>query len=191
MLIKTLDLSTRTGWARDDPNSPGRPVSGVFRCPGSIGDSTAGYNFGSAFARFEEWLRKDLTDDRPDIVVKEAPLKLLHPKAGWGANGKMEAKLVTSQNTIRLLLGLDAAVELVCNQLKINVYEVNVQKVKSHFVRGGAKKEEMVARCRQLGWDCGSDDNRADAMALWSFAKATLDPAWSPMSTPLFGRKGV
>lgn len=186
--LLALDVSTRTGWAIDDRLRLGVPESGLFRCPGSLGGRDEGYDFGRTFHAFEVWLRRFIEERRPDVIAKEEPLRLLHPKTRFGAKGKMEAALVTSQTTIRCLLGLDAVVEKVAFEFKIDCYDANVQKIKKYFVRGGAEKSEMMARCKLLGWDHGGDDNRADAMALWAYAKSISDPKFAPMTTPLFGR---
>lgn len=187
--ILALDISTRCGWAFDRLAYPGQPESGLWRCPGSLGSREEGYDYGQSFAFLERKLRAFIEDRRPGMIVKESPLKLLHPKKGFGHDGKMQASLVTSQATIRCLVGLDAIVEKVAHQCGVPAYDVNVQEVKAYFVRGGATKEEMVRRCELLGWDCHGDHNEADAMAIWSLGKARIDPKFSPMTTPLFGRK--
>ena len=48
-------------------------------------------------------------------------------------------------------------------------------------------KRATVERCRKLGWQC-DDDNQGDALALWSFACAQIDPTQALMVSPLFNR---
>lgn len=186
--ILALDVSTRAGWSIDSRLHPGTPESGLFRCPGSLGSQEEGYDFGRTFLAFERWLRVFIEERRPSMIAKEEPLKLLHPKLDRDGRGRMTAKLTTSQNTIRCLMGLDGIVEKVACEFKLPCYDKNVQSIKAYFVRGGCDKSEIMKRCDLLGWRHDGDDNRADAMALWALAKSLVDPKFSPMTTPLFGR---
>jgi hypothetical protein len=42
-------------------------------------------------------------------------------------------------------------------------------------------------QCRRLGWDF-RDDNAADALAIWSYACALIDPQTALKTVPLFNR---
>ena len=73
---------------------------------------------------------------------------------------------------------------------QIEAYAVN--DVRGHFLgeRGLPRIDAKLAaieRCRKLGWQC-LNDNEGDALALWSFACAKVDPTTALMVSPLFNR---
>lgn len=176
--ILALDISQRcTGFAHDSPHI-GRPLTGVFRAPRPEGCADDGWDYGQTFARYFDWLDGTLATIQPAICAFEAPLNVV---------GQNRSNRPTSQTTVRILFGLAAITELALARRGIRTYECNLSTVKKHFAgHGRAEKEAMVSRCRQLGWTIENAD-AADAAAVWAYMKATVDPAWAPRSTPLFG----
>lgn len=187
MIVLALDIATRTGFAHDNP-AGGPPLGGVLRIPSPLpiyskdGGATS-WEYGACYKTFHVDLSKLVASVRPEIGVFEAPINIIAGKDG-------KRKVQTSQTTIRLLFALAGIAELVFAQHDIPISETNITTVKKHFAgHGHAEKPAMLARCRQLGWDCNGDHNTADAMAIWSLAKSLLDPKWRPgLGTPLFGR---
>ena len=107
-------------------------------------------------------LRDLFSANLPDAVYIEQPVR-------GGMN------MQTNANTLLVLQGLYMAVHAICGPYGVRTSESHVQTVRKHFV-GAARpenpKKAVLERCYALGWlepDC-KDDNRADALALWSFA---------------------
>ena len=50
-------------------------------------------------------------------------------------------------------------------------------------------KRAVLATCGMLGWEA-ADNNCADALALWSYTAALINPVTALQTTPLFGPKG-
>lgn len=173
--IIALDLSSAcTGIAYDGPDGA-RPVSSSYRLPraGAAGD------YGLGYAAFRAYLACRVERAKPVLIAFEAPLQVI------GAHASSRR---TNQATVRILFGLAAITEEVAGAFGIACAEVNIATIKKHFAgHGRADKRDIIARCRQLGWE-PRNDNEADAMALWAYAKALREPGWSPRATPLFGR---
>lgn len=175
--ILALDIALRTGYAHDGAR-PGVPVTGIYDCRSTRGDFKTGYHLGETFEMFRRWLIRTVDEVKPHEIVFEAPVNILHG-------------IKSNQQTVRVLFGLAAMAEAVAYELDFPISEGNIGAIKKHFAgTARAQKPDMVARCKQLGWDIGMkpDHNRADAAALWSMTKSIRDPKWSPMSTPLFAR---
>ena len=71
------------------------------------------------------------------------------------------------------------------------IIAVSVLDVRGHFIsQRGLKRDEakraVANMCRVLGWEA-ADSNAADALALWSYACASVHPARALDVTPLFG----
>ena len=182
-VILALDIATVSGFAHDS-DAPGMPIFGHFRAPGSRAGVDGGFDFGGCFAGFHAFLRAKIAAVTPSIIVYEAPLNMV-------GRGKVAAQGLTNQNTLRLLFGYAAYAEGAAKEAGIPCYEKNIATVKKYLTQDGhATKEQMMRRCRMLGWQVSTDDE-ADACGLWALSKATLDPKWGPSSTPLFGRKAA
>lgn len=165
-----LDVATRSGFAIDADGGT-RPRLGTFRVPAN------GEDIGQPCSRFQRWLTDMLTTHRPDMVGFEAPLVM---------SGRNGSKVRTNIFTVRLLFGLATMVEVVCHDTGITCREVNVQQVKKSFAgHGRAEKTDMIARCRELGWD-PKDHNEADAAAGWAQMKTLYVPGWAAKATPMF-----
>jgi len=187
-VVLALDIATNSGAAFDSPIH-GVPITRLIKLPRSEHDGPKDnknktLSFGPKFSKFRSELVRLIIEVKPALIVYEAPLQILRPGM-VDEDGK--PKIRTTMDTIRVLLGLAALAEEVACSMDVPCEEARIDKIKRHFTGNSrAKKEDVVARCRQLKWDCGGDHNRADAAALWSMAKSMKDPAWSPISTPLF-----
>ena len=173
MLILALDLATKTGWARGRIGEP--PEFGSVR----FGNASSDQNiiFGAALA----WTSKFLAERLPDALYIEA---LLPPQAMLNK---------TSRQVRDRLAGLHGVVRGVAQLRGVERIEIcTVGDVRAHFIgdrglkRARAKGETML-QCRRLGWDA-KDDNQGDALAIWSYAGALIDPQTALKTVPLFNR---
>lgn len=171
MRVLAIDCGTTSGAAFDGVD--GRPVAQTWRGAAHALDPD---EFGPRYTAFRQWIEDLINVARPDLIAFEAPL-VLHG-----------SRTMTNPNTARVLLGLAAIAEQVADAYGIRCCEVHVSTIKKFWTgTGRAEKSAMVARCRQLGWQV-QNDNEADAMALFAFAKASVDPKWQALTTPMFGR---
>ena len=91
----------------------------------------------------------------------------------------------------RRTFGLDAIAKLVARQHRLRIQEYAVQEVARFFIGSGGlksneKKRRTKAACEQIyGWKPVTLDE-ADAIALWVFAEAKLDPLSRRAAGPLF-----
>jgi hypothetical protein len=166
-----LDLATQTGWAEGVP--AGQPRYGSIRL------APQGATTSEIFGGLIRFLGQRLQAFPPSLVVFEAPMT----PANMGGH--------TNIRTIRVLIGLVAVAEGVCNRMGVPVKEVTVGDVRQHFIgtrrlKSAEAKRAVIKQCRMLGYD-PSDDNAADALAGWHYATAILDPRTAHRSTPLFG----
>ena len=179
-----LDLATATGFAHNGADPDGPPVTGLFRMASAQKADGGGTDYGRTFAGFAVKLREKLAEIRPAVVAAEAPLHMI------GQGSKAE-KFMTNQSTVRILYGFAAIAEAEAFLHGAEFFEAQARMIKHYFV-GSAKasKDDMIRRCRLLGWECGGDHNRADAAALWAMTRSTLEPGFAPRATSLFGRGG-
>jgi hypothetical protein len=172
--ILALDIATNCGWARGHIH--GVPAAGSI----SFGKANASAN--AVFANGLKWIA-DLLDPRPrpDVVIVEA---MLPPDAKVGN---------TSRATRDRLAGLHAIVRAVAYLRTIpEIKEATVGDVRDHFLgtrtmKSRAAKAETVTRCLQLGWPA-TDEDAADALALWSYARSLIDPQYALVVSPLFNK---
>jgi hypothetical protein len=173
-LILALDVATRCGYALGRLGET--PIAGSVR----FGNSSSDENV--IFAAALDWASQFLAPQpRPDIVMIEAML----PADAM--------KNHTSRAVRDRLAGLHGVIRAVAQLRGIGKIEsCSVGDVRSHFIgHRGAKREhakrQTMRRCACLGWDC-KDDNAADALAVWSYACALIDPALALRLTPLFNK---
>jgi len=164
--ILALDLATNAGFALGDSN--GKPTSWSKRLKSPEDEPER------AFKKLGIELRDVFALETPDIVVVEAPMSM-------GGMVKLDEesdrgfKFTSNPNTIYMLTGLVGVVFGICGPYGIMARKANVQKVRKDFLgvsRPKDPKRVVLDRCHQLGWlerSC-RDDNRADALALWSWA---------------------
>jgi len=170
--ILAIDAATITGWARGIVGSA--PEHGTV-------------NFGRAdtgdkvFASCLAWISHELELSLPDQIFIEA---MLPPQAMKGH---------TSRQVRDRLAGLHGVVRAVACKHNILVTAVSVGDIRAHFIgaRGQGRnvaKTNVIERCRALGWNV-RNDNEADAVALWSYACALIDPKSALQVVPLFNKK--
>ena len=173
-LILALDVATRTGWALGRVGET--PRSGSCR----FGHSSSDENviFGAAL----NWASLFLQEQGPpQILMIEA---LLPPDAMRGRTSKaVRDRLAGLHGVIRGVAWLRHVEQIM---------DCTVGDVRAHFIgdrglkRARAKGETML-QCRRLGWDA-KDDNQGDALAIWSYAGALIDPQTALKTVPLFNR---
>jgi hypothetical protein len=177
--ILALDLATQCGWAVDGfkRNARGEtiPLSGSFRAGPAIQD---GMDHGAAYVDLRDRIVDLVSVHKPRFAIFEAPLQFA---------GNSNIKVGSSPATVRKLFGFCAVAEETLTRLGIETYEADVQSVRKHFCgHARAKKPDVARMCRTLCWHY-DDDNAADALALWDFARGALK--LGAQSGPLFGER--
>ena len=149
--ILALDIASTTGWAEGLPGD--RPISGAVQFKG-----TQAERMGAMLA----FLGARLSTFRYRLVIFEAPLD---PR--W--MGK-----ATNFNTSRLLLALSGGAEAVANQTGHTPKEADVGDVRRHMLgcrpKAADAKQMVKDKARALGFE-PRDDNEADAILLWHYAR--------------------
>jgi hypothetical protein len=171
--IVALDLATRTGFAFGPPGAE-RPTSGSVRF------ASPGASHEAIFAGALSWATDQFRDLRPAVIVWEAPLPASFKRGS------------TNADTTTLLFGLPAIVGAVAHLLAIyDVRKAKASDVRHHFIGCNPRRERAkaltISQCRRLGW-APSDDNEADALAIWSYMTAIIDPLSAIRPAPLFAR---
>lgn len=171
MKVMALDLASHTGFAIGAPGDV-RPVSGSMRF------AAPGASYEAMFAGALAWTSTTIEAHKPDLIVWEEPLPT------FMRTGRTTAKVTT------ILYGLPAVVGAVAF-LK-GVYDIRKappRDVRMHFIGGNPKREIgkrlTIQKCQTLGWGV-TDDNEADALALWSYQCALIEPTTSLRVSPLF-----
>jgi hypothetical protein len=173
--ILAIDLATMTGFARGRVGE--LPVAGsiLFGARGATNNAV----FGNALA----WISKLLEPQpRPDLVIMEA---MLPPDA---------MKNHTSRAVRDRLAGLHGVIRGVAYLRGIGeIAEAQVGDVRGHFIFDRQAKREFAKRetlqqCEMMGWQA-ANDHEADALALWSYACALIDPAHALKVVPMFRRR--
>jgi crossover junction endodeoxyribonuclease RuvC len=176
--ILALDIATTCGFARGLVG--GVPDSGSI-CFARSEASSDNAIFGNALAWISQLLEPA---PRPDILIVE---EMLPPDA-------MKGK--TSKAVRDRLAGLHGVIRGVAHLRGIyRIDEATVGTVRAHFIgdrtcKRTIAKRETIAVCERLGWPC-ADDNAADALALWSYACARIDPKLALQVSPLFRKREV
>jgi Holliday junction resolvasome RuvABC endonuclease subunit len=177
MLILALDVATTTGWARGHVG-PHRPTCGSVRFakPGASQLAICG--------RALEWAIETIKPPLPDVVAIE---DLLPPHVTRGKSNK-------DHDLLAHLHGVILGVCFARGVYKVHKYAVG--SIRAHFIdlkscaRGQAKL--MVQRkCKELGWvsqQGDTDDDAADACAVWSYQCGLLDRDHAVRISPLFNR---
>ena len=175
-LVFALDLAARTGYAVGRADNP-PPRSGAVQLK-KPGESPS-----VAFGNLIAWLAECWGDEKPDIVVKEAPLQLQGFKNSFNA-----------QATVRMTHGLHAIVEGMGRRFGVKVYEVHDATIRKHFIgkgRMGSREETkraVIKRAQVLGYMPRglNDSDRADACAVWDYGTASI-----PKKLFLFGEEAA
>jgi hypothetical protein len=162
-LIYALDLGVNIGIAEGNVDEA-RPDSCAFAL------KLAEEGPEVALAALLNQLTWDWEAVRPALVAVEAPLHL----GGF-------AKLGNAEATVRLQYGLHAIVQAVAVKFQTRLVAERSDTIRKHFLGVGRigtraeTKTAVVKRCHMLGYlpkDC-LDDNRADACAVWDWARHT------------------
>jgi Holliday junction resolvasome RuvABC endonuclease subunit len=152
--VLALDLATVTGWCHGVPGA-GTPRIGVIRLRPS---GVTGEAYGAIGAGMEEWLCDLIPIVNPRVIAFEAPL-LRHKGAA----------------AARIALGLAMIVETVAHQFAVRVMENHAGNTRKIVMgKGNPTKEEVVAWCRQRGWQPPTHD-AADAAVLWQLVSDILE----------------
>lgn len=172
--LAALDIATSTGWACGCLGELPRAGSVRF---GVIARDPPDQVFAAAI----EWAAAFFECERPDILILEM---MLPPQAMLNK---------TSRQVRDRLAGLHGVMLGCARRGGVGEFvHVSVGDIRRHFIGDGslkrnAAKREVIRRCVQLGWPA-DDDNAADALAIWSYGCAMLDPTWGLRLTPLFNR---
>lgn len=170
MLILAIDAATNCGFALGKAGE--RPVSWSERMRDRDDDPER------AFRKMGIALRDIFAVNSVDLVAVEAPV---NPRAfiEKDEEAKDGFKFKSNPSTIFMLGGLVASVFALCGPYGIRARMANVQAVRKHFLgvaRPADPKAAVLARCHQLRYlppEC-RDDNRADAVALHSWASGNF-----------------
>ena len=157
-------------------------VDAAATCGFALGDTGAEPRFGSrnftgsnasgeVVARFARFLRVVIERDKPDVLAYEAPYFPMGFRKGPPANAK----------TLRRLLGMAEIVDAIAWDYRVQCYQATAGEVcsyltgKSNWGGRDKKKAATIAAARAWGWPV-TDDNAADACAVWAYAESILDP---------------
>lgn len=148
--ILALDLATVTGWCIGRIGE--RPRFGTWRLKSKDDEpERASRNLGCR-------LRDILSVESIDVIAYEAAIS---------AGGVI--RMGSASRTADMLLQLPGAVQAVAGCYGVFTTKKHVQSVRKAFLgvaRPEFPKEAVIAHCRSLGFDV-SDDNAADAIAIW------------------------
>lgn len=172
-ILLALDLATNIGAACGEPGSTPRAWS--YRLP-STGDDV-----GRFLDVFSDWLIYAINKEQPTDIYFE------------GAFIGMK----TARKTALKLIGLCSVAELIAFRRKLPCFEASNSEVCKYFtgraryphpnknVARRLKKEAVMSKCDRLGWKY-TDDDAADAAALWCFAEHLLCPGLRNIADDLF-----
>ena len=148
MILLTLDIATKTGWA-----------FGASSHDLSFGSVTFDQKtLGARGAAFVAWLSGMICEHHPGDVVFEAPVL---PRK-------------TALATVRILSGLAFACETICFKKNIRCSEAHQQTVRLFVAgRGNASKDDVAAAVSRLGYRPRNHDE-SDAIALWLYSAHAL-----------------
>jgi hypothetical protein len=144
MTTLALDLGSHCGFALLRPD--GRIESGTENFSPGAKDTE-----GARWVKFRRWLiDTKATNERIDRIAYELVVA--------GVPGQVYAAQIYG--------GFVAILQSFCEHHQIAYSGINVSVIKKRWTgNGNAKKPLMIARCRELGFQPG-DDNEADAIAL-------------------------
>ena len=172
-LIWALDVATVTGFASGRAGEKPTAHAVRFVPVGSTSDAL----FGACLDWFGGLIKRG---PLPDILAIE---ELLPPTARRG---------MTSTSAQHRLAGLHGIIRGLARRAKIpQVCSASVLDVRQHFIHTRSlprdqAKRAVLATCGLLGWPA-TDTDSCDALALWSYTAALVNPAWAMEVTPLFG----
>lgn len=154
--VLTLDLATRYGWSRLDPDT-GELLHGAATLRHRVGKNTC-------------------PTTRLRSAVQELSLLLAH--VAWGGRVVVERPTTRAKSAgpIRVANELFAVLRLLSDLLGVaELIEVPVKDLKKFTTdNGNASKDEMVAAVNERWGYSITDDNEADAVALHHYYREVL-----------------
>jgi len=165
--ILALDAATTTGVCKGKPGDIPIFKTKQFRgeehlniCASAIG-----------------WIARELTDDPPDVLYIETPMRI-----GAAIHGKSNAKSIVRLNTLYGILGGAALLK------GIRVVGVDVQQARQAFIgEGQLERDEAKKRClnmcRMLGWPANNGDE-GDAACIWYWGACCEAPRLAAIVHP-------
>ena len=170
--VLAFDQSLNFAYAVDRP-AGGPPLTSLHRLP------FEGEDYGRAFDTAERVINDAIAVHQPDELWREQTIFIR------GNN------IVTSAQTMMILINLAGLIEKCAYQAERPCFEVGNMVWKKFVVGSGhAKKRDTIDCCRRLGWAPATghvDNNCADAMGIWAYAKACSDDEFAARLTPLMG----
>jgi Holliday junction resolvasome RuvABC endonuclease subunit len=171
-VVLALDLATETGWALGKPGD--EPRSGTVRF------ASKGASHPAILHAAGKWLSEFLLTEPVDQAVIEQEVRKRQGKSSLAADDL----------TLKLI-GIAQEHLFGARVFKIEFAPVNT--VRKFFIGdGGVERDkakwQTVQRCRALQWD-PADDNAADALAIWAWRCAMIDPAFGTTLSPLFDKR--
>jgi Holliday junction resolvasome RuvABC endonuclease subunit len=171
--VLALDLATQSGWALGRPGDD-RPQSGTVRLAGKGASQDA--IFGGAL----RWLIPFTKDYEFDQLVIEQAVR----KQQWKSS-------TDADDITRGLIAIARGVVFERGIYRPTFAPVN--SVRQFFLGDGRlerdeAKHRTMQRCAALGWDV-ADDNEADALAIWAWRCAIIDPTAGIAMSPLFDKR--
>lgn len=174
-LILALDVATVSGWARGRIGET--PTSGSVRF-GNVKKPAP-----AVFADAINWMIAQLEQSPlPDLLIIE---DMLPPLAMHNE---------TTRSVRDRLAGLHGVCKGIAHRYNVpEIATASVGDVRAHFIgerslKRAPAKQAVMERCRALGWYC-ADDNAGDALAVWSYACALIDPTWALHVSPMFNKR--
>lgn len=171
-MIVAIDPATTTGWACGVVGSnPPQLKFGTRNFGGS--DVPRGI----VFSQFRYWLVSGCMKLKPSLIVFETPYVPRH-----SVGPQRPGIPMMNPDTLRRLLWFAGEIEAVAAELGIECREVTPAAVGKFFTGkarwpGGRieKKRRTMDMCRAYGWEV-TNDNEADALAMWAMAEAVVSP---------------
>lgn len=166
MILAADPSTTRFGLALGGPDN-GKPRAWTIKLPGAA-DNVLDRTLGNA----ADTIALQCRFSKVTLVAIEEPIIIDDRSA----------------HTMKSLMQLTGAIRAAAHRSGCRVMLVHSSTVRRHFVGHGFPhnpKQAVMDRCRLLNWEF-TDDNSADAAALWCYAMSITFPKWAPNGTPLF-----
>lgn len=141
-------------------------------------------HLGIAGRHFDQILREMILRERPDVLAFAAPF------VGKTFDPKTKRWQPVSPDSIRPFMSFLTLVEMVGDELKIRVVEVDEPEARRGFMTAVPRKSKAIKiavqrACFARGWPC-SDDHAGDALCVAAWALECVDPGHAHETTPLF-----
>lgn len=153
MVVLALDLATKCGWAMGLTEQP-KPTYGT-----AVFENKKFDGAGMRFVKFQSWLTGMLMQFDVDIVVFEG----------------VRSHLANATDAQHLYGGWLAMLMTVCESQGVPYTAKGVTEIKKFWTgKGNADKKAMMETAFNKGLN-PSDDNQADAIALWYMLREELN----------------